>query len=64
MKNFILGLLAVMLLTPGYAQWRRGEMEINVAFSSPAEAARLQALHLNGDVYGNHARLYVTAEER
>ncbi len=64
MKHFLLGLLAVMLLTPGYAQWRKGEMEIKVELSSPAEAARLQALQLNGDVYRDHARLYVTPEER
>ncbi|NCA85691.1 MAG: T9SS type A sorting domain-containing protein [Clostridia bacterium] len=64
MKNFLLGLLAVMLLTPGYAQWRKGEMEIKVALGTTAEAARLHALHLNGDIYRDHARLYVTPEER
>jgi PKD repeat protein len=63
MKNFLLGLLAIMLVTPGYAQWRKGEMEIKVELSSPAEAARLHALHLNGDVYRDHARLYVITEE-
>lgn len=64
MKNLLLALLALLLLSPVFGQgWRPGEMEIMVNITGKEQAQTLYELKLNGDFNGSSARLYVTPQE-
>jgi len=69
MKRILLLITIVIINLPGsvYSQgsWRQGEMEIKVAIDGGREAADLNRLHLNGDIYihSGYALLYVTPKE-
>ncbi len=64
MKKYLLALLALLLLSPVFGQgWRSGEMEIKVAINNKEQAQKINALKLNGDIYADHAILYVVQQE-
>ncbi len=46
-----------------HTPWRPGEMEVKVAFNDPAQAQIVGSLGLNGDIYNDHAWLYLTPTE-
>lgn len=63
-KLFFLTVLVFLLVTTLVGQgWRQGEMEVRVDFSSPEIANQIALSHFNGDIYANHALLYVTPSE-
>jgi hypothetical protein len=43
--------------------WRPMEMEVQVTLTDRGDAARLAQLQLNGDIYAEHATMYVTPDE-
>ncbi|MCF8229555.1 MAG: succinylglutamate desuccinylase/aspartoacylase family protein [Bacteroidales bacterium] len=43
--------------------WRSGEMEIKIQLKNASDAATIQALKLNGDIYHEYAFLYVVPAE-
>ncbi|MDD3961662.1 MAG: M14 family zinc carboxypeptidase [Bacteroidales bacterium] len=51
---------SVVLLGQG---WRPGEMEVEVFLPDTHTGQKIAALHLNGEIYGNRAVLYVTPTE-
>jgi hypothetical protein len=60
--------LLVLLLTSflGQAQrspWRTGEMEVKLNFTDPAQMKTIGELGLKGDIYTDHAWLYLTPDE-
>jgi len=65
-KLYISFLSFVFILQTGYAQhrpWREGEMEVKFSFSDPAQAEILGKLNFHGEIYRNHACLYLTPDE-
>lgn len=65
MKNFLLSFLLTLATISAFSGngWRKGEKEVRVFIPSHEAAAKLHSLNLNGDFYGNSARLYVIPEE-
>ena len=65
MKKITILSFLIILFGSTYSQngWRAGEMEIRVNIGDQTEATMLNQLKLNGDVYQDHAILYVIPSE-
>lgn len=64
MKRFLLPILMLLFQVGLFSQgWRPGEMEVLVPLRNPSEAELLYQLRFNGDIYPDHARLYLIQEE-
>jgi len=64
-KYVLLFLTAISLYTAKaqHARWRSGEMEVKATYSDPAQAQLLGSLGLKGDIFRDHAWLYLTPDE-
>lgn len=66
MRKYFLLFYALILFLSVPAQhtpWRPGEMEVKVTFTNPSQAQLMGSLGFNGDIYNNHAWLYLTPDE-
>ena len=63
MKKIILLIALCLLFSSHLFAWRPSEMEVKVILNSQEDYQALHALKLNGDVYQNFARVYVTPDE-
>jgi len=62
-KILLLTWVLVSALTLFSQGWRKAEKEVKVVIGSPEQARALQQFHFNGDIYRDHARLYLVPEE-
>ncbi len=58
-----LSLIFVLSLSSQAQGWRKGEMEIKVFLNDKQDAKTLHNLGINGDIYRDHALMYVISEE-
>ncbi len=66
MQKYILILVVTFSFLSSMAQhtpWRKGEMEVKVTFTDPGQAQIVGSLGLKGDIYNDHAWLYLTPAE-
>lgn len=66
MKKFILALFLFLTYTASFAQqngWRKGEMELKVPLSNPANAIGLNNLKLNAEMGTGFVWVYATPDE-
>jgi len=63
MKKCLVLIILCLLFTSHLFAWRPQEMEVTVTLDSQEDYQTLHALKLNGDVYQNFARVYVTPDE-
>ncbi|MCD4773705.1 MAG: succinylglutamate desuccinylase/aspartoacylase family protein, partial [Bacteroidales bacterium] len=65
MKKISIIFLLLIFTFSAFSQdgWRKNEMEVKVYFNNPSEKEILSGLHLIGDIYQNHALLYLIPSE-
>ncbi len=64
MKKLVLSIISFIFLSSVFGQgWRPGEMEVKVQINSKADALKLHALKLDGDLFADGALMYVTPDE-
>jgi hypothetical protein len=56
-------LIRVFSLSAQHTPWRNGEMEIKVTFTNPSQAQLVGSMGFDGEIYNDHAWLYLTPEE-
>ncbi len=63
-QSFLISIfLFVFILSFSQTHWRKGEMEAKIVLYSQDDVATLSSLKLNGDVYQDHALVYIVPEE-